>query len=71
MVLSETGEEMSAKVIRTEVEQILAGSVSRFSIADYFIKRSKSGPAALLENALRALPALALLSSGRLRRAVP
>ncbi len=45
-VLSQTGEEMAARTIRTEVEKILDGSVSRHSVSDVLIKRSE-GPKAL------------------------
>ena len=38
-MLAHTGEEMSVKTIRAEVKQLLGGSVSRFSIADYLLRR--------------------------------
>lgn len=40
-VLSQTGEEMAAKTIRAEVEKILGGTVSRHSVSDVLVKRSK------------------------------
>jgi hypothetical protein len=32
---------MCVKAIRAEVEQLLGGSVSRFSVVDYLMRRSK------------------------------
>jgi hypothetical protein len=40
-VLSDAGGEISVKVIRSQVEQLLDGNVSRFSVADYLLRRSK------------------------------
>jgi hypothetical protein len=42
-VLAESGEEMSVRAIRKQVEELLGGSVSRFSVSDYLLIRSK-GP---------------------------
>jgi hypothetical protein len=42
-VLTQSGAEMSVKAIRAEVEALLGGSVSRFSVSDYLLTRSK-GP---------------------------
>lgn len=42
-VLAEAGGEMQVKTIRAEVERLLGGPVSRFSVADYLLTRSK-GP---------------------------
>jgi mRNA-degrading endonuclease RelE of RelBE toxin-antitoxin system len=43
---------MSVKAIRAEVEILLGGSVSRFSVSDYLLTRSK-GPRALLTRTRR------------------
>jgi hypothetical protein len=40
-VLAEAGGEMPAKAVRAEVERLLGGPVSRFSVSDYLLKRSK------------------------------
>jgi hypothetical protein len=40
-VLEQNGGEMSTKAIRKEVEAILDGRVSRFSVADFLLVRSK------------------------------
>jgi hypothetical protein len=41
-VLAHSEAEMSVKAIRSEVETLLGGSVSRFSISDYLLTRSKN-----------------------------
>jgi hypothetical protein len=46
--LSANGDEMSVKVIREQVEAKLGGHVSRFSVSDYLLTRSK-GANALFE----------------------
>jgi len=40
-VLAEAESEMRVKSIHAEVERVLGGSVSRFSVADYLRRRSK------------------------------
>jgi len=40
-VLAKSEAEMSVKAIREEVEALLGGSVSRFSVSDYLLTRSK------------------------------
>jgi hypothetical protein len=40
-VLSDAGGELSVKAIRIDVERALGGRVSRFSVADYLLVRSK------------------------------
>ena len=40
-VLTEAGGELSAKTIRTHVEQLLGAPVSRYSVSDYLLRRSK------------------------------
>jgi hypothetical protein len=42
-VLAESSAEMSVRAIRAEVETLLGESVSRFSVSDYLLTRSK-GP---------------------------
>jgi hypothetical protein len=42
------GQEMSVKAIRSSVEEKLGGPVSRFSVSDYLLTRSK-GPTPLFE----------------------
>jgi hypothetical protein len=42
-VLKRDGGEMSTKAIREQVEALLGGTVSRFSISDYLLTRSKGG----------------------------
>lgn len=41
-VLPDSGEEMRAKAIHEEVERLLGGPVSRFSVSDYLLTRAKS-----------------------------
>jgi hypothetical protein len=45
-VLSETDAEMNAKTIHVEVERLLDGAVSRYSVSDY-LRRHSAGPRAL------------------------
>jgi hypothetical protein len=45
-VLAEAGAEMRAKAIHAEVERLLDGDVSRYSVSDYLRRRS-AGPRAL------------------------
>src|SRR5437870_8412801 len=40
-VLAEADDELSVRAIRTGVERLLGGSVSRFSVSDYLLVRSK------------------------------
>jgi hypothetical protein len=40
-VLAETDSEMRLKTIHTEVERVLGGSTSSYSVADYLQRRSK------------------------------
>ena len=40
-VLTEAEGELSVRAIRVEVERFLGGPVSRFSVADYLLVRSK------------------------------
>ena len=40
-VLAQSGNEMSVKSIREEVEAIVGGTVSRFSVSDYLLTHSK------------------------------
>lgn len=40
-VLREAGEELSVKTIRPEVERLIGGSVSRFSVSDCLLVGSK------------------------------
>jgi len=47
-VLSQAHDEMRVKAIRDEVERLLGGTVSRFSVSDYLLTRS-SGPRPLFE----------------------
>jgi len=47
-VLTENESEMSVRAIRREVELLLGGSVSRFSVSDYLLTRSK-GPKPLFQ----------------------
>ena len=42
-VLAQTDSEMRVKAIHAEVERVLGGSVSRYSVSDYILTRSK-GP---------------------------
>ncbi len=41
-VLAESGEEMRGKAIHEEVERLLGGPVSRFSVSDYLVTRARS-----------------------------
>ena len=41
-VLTDSGEEMQAKAIHEEVERLLGGPVSRFSVSDYLLTRARS-----------------------------
>src|SRR5713101_258268 len=47
-VLAQSGAEVSVKVIRERVEELLGGSVSGFPVSDYLLVRSK-GPKPLFE----------------------
>jgi hypothetical protein len=40
--LSATGEEMRVKAIHAEVERLLGGPVSRYSVSDYLLTRARS-----------------------------
>ena len=40
-VLTQTDSEMRVKAIHAEVERLLGGSVSRYSVSDYLLTRSK------------------------------
>lgn len=42
-VLKEAGSEMRVKEVHAEVERVLGGQVSRYSVSDYLLSRSK-GP---------------------------
>ena len=55
-VLSQKHEEMAVKDIRNEVEQLLGSRVSRFSLSDYLLTRSRGVNPLFEANPLRPLP---------------
>jgi hypothetical protein len=62
-VLRQTKSEMRAKDIHTEVERVLGGTVSRYTVSDYLLKRSK-GPTPLFTQTRRGYYRLRQLSDG-------